>query len=123
HNVFFKKNVIVNDPAYHITTDSLQYNTGTQVATFLTMTHIKDSARRSIDASEGYYNLQTGQAEFGQRPFINDDNKSTLNAHKVYIDNHLARAEGNAIAVDSTRRTIIIANTIFQNRLNDAILA
>lgn len=122
-NVFFKKNVLVNDPGYNIKTDSLQYNTGTQVATFITMTHIKDSERRTIDTKEGYYNLKTGQAEFGQRPFINDDNKSTLNADKVYLDNNVARAEGNAVAVDSVRGTIIIANLIFQNRINEAILA
>ncbi|WP_460687055.1 OstA-like protein [Niabella aquatica] len=122
-DVFFKKNVVVTDPAYNIKTDSLQYNTGTQIATFITLTHIKDSARRSIDTREGYYNLRTGQAEFGQRPFINDDNKSTLNADKVYLDDNIARAEGNAIAVDSTRGTIIIANLIFQNRINEAILA
>lgn len=122
-DVFFKKNVIVTDPAYKITADSLQYNTVSQIATFISMTHIKDSARRSIDTKEGYYNLKTGQAEFSQRPFINDDNKSTLNADKVYLDDNIARAEGNAIAVDSVRGTIIIANTIFQNRLNEAILA
>ncbi len=122
-NVFFKKDVVVNDPAYKITADSLQYNTATEIATFISMTHIKDSARRSIDTKEGYYNLRTKQAEFGQRPFINDDNKSTLHADKVYLDDNIARAEGNAIAVDSVRGTIIIANVIFQNRLNEAILA
>ncbi|WP_346237242.1 OstA-like protein [Niabella insulamsoli] len=122
-DVYFRKNVVVTDPAYHITTDSLMYNTGTQVATFIAMTHIKDSARRSIDTRDGYYNLRTGQAEFRQRPFINDDNKSTLLADDVYLDDNIARAEGNAIAVDSTRGTIIIANRIFQNRLNEAILA
>lgn len=122
-DVFFKKNVIVNDPAYNITTDSLQYNTVTQIATFITQTHIVDSARRSIDTKEGFYNLKTGVAEFKQRPFINDDNKSTINADNIYLDDNIARAEGNAVAVDSTRGTIIIANLMFQNRLNDAILA
>ncbi|MEE6186561.1 OstA-like protein [Niabella digestorum] len=122
-DVFFKKNVLVKDPAYEITTDSLQYNTGTRIATFLTQTHIVDSARRTIDTKEGYYNLNTNQAEFRQRPFINDDNKFTLNADVVYLDDNIARAEGNAVAVDSTRGTIIIANLIFQNRLNEAVLA
>ncbi len=122
-DLYFKKNVVVTDPAYNITSDSLQYNTGTQIATFITMTHIKDSARRSIDTKEGYYNLKTGQAEFAQRPFINDDNKSTLRADRVYLDSNIARAEGNAIATDSTRGTTIIANLIFQNRMNEAILA
>ncbi len=105
---------MVKDPAYEITTDSLQYNTGTRIATFLTQTHIVDSARRTIDTKEGYYNLNTNQAEFRQRPFINDDNKFTLNADVVYLDDNIARAEGNAVAVDSTRGTIIIANLIFK---------
>lgn len=122
-DVFFKKNVVVTDPAYDIKTDSLKYNTGTRTATFITQTHIRDSADRTIDTKEGFYNLQTNQAEFRQRPFINDANKSTLNADVVYLDDNIAKAEGNAIAVDSTRGTIIIANLIFQNRLNEAILA
>src|SRR5690606_4668119 len=49
--------------------------------------------------------------------------KFTLNADVVYLDDNIARAEGNAVAVDSTRGTIIIANLIFQNRLNEAVLA
>lgn len=122
-DVFFKKNVVVKDPAYDIKTDSLKYNTGTRTATFITQTHIKDSARRTIDTRDGFYNLNTKQAEFRQRPFINDDNKSTLNADVVYLDDNIAKAEGNAVAVDSVRGTIIIANIIFQNRLNEAILA
>lgn len=122
-DVLFKKNVVVNDPAYNITTDSLQYNTGTQIATFIAQTRIVDSSKRSIDTKDGFYNLKTGQAQFGKRPFINDNNKSTLVADSIYLDNNLAKAAGNAVAVDSVRSTIIIANEIFQNRINEAILA
>lgn len=123
-DVYFKKNVVVTDPAYDIKTDSLRYNTGTQVATFITMTHIKDSARRSIDTREGFYNLKTGQAAFGQNPLIVDeDKKTTLKALNVSLDDNIARAEGNAIVVDSIRGTTIIANLIFQNRVNEAVLA
>ncbi|GAB3009603.1 hypothetical protein GCM10027051_08360 [Niabella terrae] len=122
-DVYFKKDVVVKDPAYDITTDSLWYNTGTQVARFIAQTHIRDSARRTIDTREGFYNLQTGEAEFSDRPFINDDNKTTLNADNVYLNDNIARAEGNAVVVDSVRGTIIIANLIYQNRLNEAVLA
>ncbi|HOZ85927.1 MAG TPA: OstA-like protein [Niabella sp.] len=122
-DVYFKKNVEVNDPAYKINSDSLQYNTGSQIATFIAQTSIVDSSKRSINTKEGFYNLRTGQAQFAKRPIINDNNKSTLIADSVYLDNNLARAAGNAVAVDSVRSTIIIANQILQNRLNEAILA
>ena len=123
-DVYFKKDVVVTDPAYNITTDSLRYNTGTQIATFITTTHIKDSARRSIDTKEGFYNLKTGQAAFGQSPLIVDtDKKTSLKALNVELDDNIARAEGNAIVVDSIRGTTIIANLIFQNRINEAVLA
>ncbi|MFT4093796.1 MAG: OstA-like protein [Niabella sp.] len=123
-DVYFKKNVVVTDPAYHITTDSLKYNTNTQIATFITQTHIKDSARRSIDTPDGFYNLRTGVAEFNQRSSVYDaDRKTTVTGDALSLTDSIAKATGNAIVTDSIRGTIIIANLIFQNRLSEAVLA
>lgn len=122
-DAYFKKNVVVNDPAYKIEADSLLYNTDNQIARFIAQTTIKDSANRTIKTKEGFYNLKTGEAEFGQRPFINDNNKSTITANKVSLTEKLAQAEGNAIIVDSTRSTIIIANLVYQDRITEAVLA
>lgn len=122
-DAYFKKNVVVNDPAYKIDADSLLYNTDNQIARFIAQTTIKDSANRTIKTKEGFYNLKTGEAEFGQRPFINDNNKSTITANKVSLTEKLAQAEGNAIIVDSTRSTIIIANLVYQDRITEAVLA
>ncbi|MBK8605647.1 MAG: hypothetical protein IPN82_02060 [Chitinophagaceae bacterium] len=44
-DVYFKKNVVLNDPAYKITTDSLLYNTQSQTARFIAQTLIKDSSK------------------------------------------------------------------------------
>src|ERR1044071_4784597 len=71
-DVYFKKNVVLNDPAYFIKTDSLLYNTESQMARFIAETLIKDSSGRTIETKEGSYNLQTGKAEFAQRPIIHD---------------------------------------------------
>ncbi|HUN01835.1 MAG TPA: OstA-like protein [Niabella sp.] len=122
-DAYFKRNVVVNDPAYKIEADSLLYNTDNQIARFIAQTTIKDSANRTIKTKEGFYNLKTGEAEFGQRPFINDNNKSTITANKVSLTEKLAQAEGNAIIVDSTRSTIIIANLVYQDRITEAVLA
>src|SRR5882672_3507062 len=42
-DVYFKKNVVLKDPAYNIVTDSLLYNTETQTTRFISMTTITDS--------------------------------------------------------------------------------
>lgn len=122
-DVNFIKNVVVKDPAYNIVTDSLRYNTGNQIASFITRTVIKDSANRKIVTRDGFYNLKTGEAQFGQRPLIDDGNQSTIVADSVLLNDSIAKATGNAIIVDSTRGTTIIANLVFQNRRNEAVLA
>ena len=122
-DVIFMKDVIVNDPAYNIITDSLLYNTGNQVARFITYTTIRDSANRKITTKEGFYNLKTGDAEFGQRSMVNDNNKSTVIADSLTLTEEFAQAKGNAVVVDSVRGTIIIADLIYQNRISEAVLA
>ena len=117
-DVIFMKDVKVNDPAYNITTDSLLYNTGNQVARFITYTTIRDSANRKITTKEGFYNLKTGDAEFGQRSMVNDNNKSTVIADSLTLTEEFAQAKGNAVVVDSVRGTIIIADLIYQNRIS-----
>ncbi|AHF18032.1 OstA-like protein [Niabella soli] len=122
-DVYFKKNVLVNDPAYKITTDSLLYNTESRTARFIAMTNIKDSANRSIDTKDGFYDLKTGEAQFGQRPFINDGKGTTLNADNVSLNNNIAKADGSAVLIDTVRKTTVIGNLIYQNRSTDAFLA
>ncbi|SDD10866.1 OstA-like protein [Niabella drilacis] len=122
-DVYFKKNVLVNDPGYRITTDSLLYNTENQVARFIALTHIKDSTNASMDTREGYYNLKNGDARFGQRPLINDGKGVTIEADQVSLDQGFAKAEGNAVVIDTIRKTTIIGNLIYQNRVTEAVLA
>lgn len=123
-DVYFKKNVELKDPAYYIKTDSLIYNTQSQTTRFIAETFIKDSSGRTIETKDGYYNIATGKAEFGQRPIIHDG-KTTIIANKIAFDDSLgtSQAEGNAMVVDSVQGTIMLANRIFRNNKTDAILA
>ncbi|MFT3903563.1 MAG: OstA-like protein [Niabella sp.] len=121
-DAFFSTNVKVDDPGYKITSDSLLYNTESRIARFIAPTVIKDTANRVMHTRDGFYNLQSGNAAFYQRSQIND-NKSTLIADSMALTTDIAQAQGNAIAVDSTRGTTIIANLIYQRRATDAILA
>jgi lipopolysaccharide assembly outer membrane protein LptD (OstA) len=71
-DVYFKKNVKLKDPSYDLQSDSLLYNTGTEIVRFIAETFIKDSSGRTIKTREGSYDKRTGKAEFGQSPIITD---------------------------------------------------
>ncbi|RYY21952.1 MAG: OstA family protein [Chitinophagaceae bacterium] len=79
-DVYFKKNVVLIDPQYKLKSDSLLYNSESQVATFITKTYIEDTVR-NIVTSSGYYDLKNKKAFFGKRPVINDG------ASQVIADN------------------------------------
>jgi lipopolysaccharide assembly outer membrane protein LptD (OstA) len=124
HDVYFKNNVLLTDPAYTIKTDSLLYNTQTQLTRFISQTFIKDSSGRTIETKEGYYNLATGKAEFGQRPIIHDG-KMTIIANRVAFDDStgVSQATGNVVIVDSAQGTTILAGEVFRDNKNERILA
>lgn len=123
-DVYFKNNVELKDPAYYIKTDSLLYNTASQTARFIAYTLIKDSSGRTVETREGYYNMQTGKAEFGGRPVIKDG-KLTVTANSIATDDStgISHAKGNVIIVDSVQQTTIIAGEVFSDSKRDRILA
>jgi len=119
-DVYFKKNVVLNDPAYKITTDSLLYNTQSQTARFIAQTLIKDSTGRTIETKEGFYNIGTGKAEFGGRPIIKDG-KLTITANKIINDDStgISQARGNVIIIDSVQQTTILAGEVYRDNKKD----
>lgn len=123
-DVYFKNNVELKDPAYYIKTDSLIYNTQTQTTRFIAETFIKDSSGRTIETKDGFYNLATGKAEFGQRPIIRDG-KVTITADRIAFNDSdgTSQAIGNALVRDSAQGTTIIAGNIFRDNKKDRILA
>lgn len=123
-DVYFRKNVILKDPAYYLETDSLLYNTETETARFISETFIRDSSNRTIRTSEGYYNLQTGEAEFGQRSVV-DDGSRKITGDRLYFDDStgIATATGNAVLIDSAQGLTVIANLIHHNREAESFLA
>lgn len=124
HDVYFKNNVVLTDPAYTIRTDSLLYNTQTQMTRFIAKTFIKDSSGRTIETSEGYYNLASGKAEFGQRPIVVDGPRRYV-ANRMISDDStgIIQLIGNAVVTDSVQGTTVIAGLILQDRKNEKTLA
>lgn len=124
-DVYFKKNVKMRDPQYDLDTDSLVYNSDSQIATFITKTHIKaDSGRRDIVTSEGYYDLKNKNARFGKRPVIKDGTTFVTGEDVGFDDvSGESYARGNAVFRDTAQGIAILANSLQANKKKNTLLA
>ncbi len=125
-DIYFKKNVVMKDPAYDIYTDSLLYNTQSQSTRFIAQTVIKDTSGRIIETSDGFYNMATGKAEFGRRPVIRDTKSRVyITSDRMAFNDSLqtSQAEGNVVIIDSVQGTTILAGVVWQDKKNDRMLA
>jgi lipopolysaccharide export system protein LptA len=125
-DIYFKRNVELKDPAFYIKTDSLLYNTETQTTRFIAYTYIKDSSGRIVETYEGFYNQQTGKAEFGQRPVIYDSkNRIKIIGDRVAFNDStgISQAVGRVVIIDSAQGTTILAGEVFRDNKKDRMLA
>ncbi|NML23795.1 OstA family protein [Pseudoflavitalea sp. G-6-1-2] len=114
-DVYFKRNVFLKDPAYTLKTDSLLYNTETEISTFITKTVITDTSGRTIQTREGNYDVKNKKANFGSRPIITDAKARTrIVANQIDRDDAtgINTLRGNAVYIDSAQGVSILANFI-----------
>ncbi len=102
-DVFFKKNVVLKDPGFDITTDTLQYNTYTDLTTFVSPTRILTSGRK-IKTRDGWYNLKTKKAYFGSNSVI-EDSSATIRAKDMVFDDSTGKAEFKGDVVYKSKDT------------------
>lgn len=121
---YFKEDVKLKDPQYYLESDSLLYNTNSEIATFISETYIEDSAKRTILTSEGYYDLKNKNASFGKRPVIHDG-AMTIIANSVITDDHTGMSvlTGNAVFKDSAQGVTVLANSIVSNKVTGSMVA
>lgn len=122
-DVFFKKEVELNDPKYHITADSLRYNTYFKNAYFIAPTHIV-SRDGIIDTKSGNYNLETGEAVFLDKTIYRDSSKS-ISGNKIAFDekSSIIQIEENGKFVDSIHKVIVLGNQILIDKKKNTFLA
>lgn len=124
-DMYFKKKVLLIDPEYRVTTDTLLYNTYTQISRFTVPTKIV-TGTRTIRTSEGYYDMQNKEARFGRRPVV-DDKDYTLTADDMAFDDakNYGEAQGNVVykSKDTANGLAILANNMKFNRITNSVLA
>ncbi len=124
-DAYFKKDVKLRDPQYNLDTDSLLYNTSAGLATFITKTYIKDSSGRTIETSEGYYDMRNKIARFGKRPVIKDNKGVYVTGDEINSDDATGQTviRGNAVYKDSAQNISVIANEMYSNSKTNTFLA
>lgn len=123
-DIYFKTGVDLKDPSYSLKTDSLLYNTETQIARFIAETYIKDSSGRIIRTREGYYDLAHRRAEFFSRTTI-EDKSMTASADQMASDDSskIIQLRGRAVMKDTAQGTMVLSEEMFINQKTDAFLA
>ncbi len=124
-DVYFKKDVKMKDPKFDLSTDSLLYNTESQMATFITKTFIKDSSGANIVTTEGNYDMKNKRASFGKRSVINDGKGVTVTGDYINTDDSTGETHitGNAVFIDTTQKVSILSNDLRANKKSGSFFA
>jgi lipopolysaccharide export system protein LptA len=101
-NIFFKEKVKLRNIDYRLNCDTLQYNTNTHIATFLSPTYIYADSTE-IYTEKGWYNTDTKTSVFKQNAFIKSKNQQIFGNY-LFFDNasKYARAKGGVMYTDTT---------------------
>src|SRR5690242_6690608 len=123
-DIYFKKNVKLDEPQKHIRADSLVYNMQTRQSTFISPTNIK-TPEVEVNTSNGTYDLNTGNAFFTNRATVKDSSGRSYSANTMALENKTSNTqlEGNAVIIDSAGGYTIIANQVFMNKNKNSFLA
>jgi lipopolysaccharide export system protein LptA len=123
-DIYFKKNVVLKDPSYSLKTDSLIYNTETEVARFIAETKIRDSSGKTIVTREGFYDTKNKKAEFGGRPEI-QDGAVTYTGNRIITNDstHISQIIGNAVIKDTAEGRTIVAGVVIANQSTGSFIA
>lgn len=123
-DVIFRKKVEANDPENKIYTDTLEYNTYSQLANFISPTKIISGAR-IIRTRNGNYNLGTKKGYLYERSSI-DDSTYTFIADDMAINDSLGLGEFRGNVVYTSKDTLgfdLLANNIKTDKKKSALLA
>jgi lipopolysaccharide export system protein LptA len=123
-DVIFRKKVIANDPDNFIYTDTLEYNTYSQIANFISPTKII-SGSRIIRTRNGNYNLGTKKGYMYERSSV-DDSTYTFIADDMAINDSLGLGEFRGNVVYKSKDTLgfdLLANNIKTDKKKSALLA
>ena len=123
-DVYFKKDVLLVDPSNTVKTDTLLFNTETNIATFVAPTEISGKNKQKVLTNSGFYDAKNKKTFFSGRPHI-EDSTTVLDADEIAIDDStgFSEARGTVVYKDTAQGLIIIANNLKNNKKEESFLA
>jgi len=122
-DIYFKKKVLMVDSDYTVKTDTLLFNTNTNIATFTVPTVITSGDSRKVYTSDGTYDMQNKKAYFSKRPEIHDGT-TVLIANEVASDSSgFGEARGDVVYHDTAQGINLFCNNLKTNRKEGSLLA
>jgi len=114
---FFKKEVLLINPKYTIDSDTLMFNTITEIAYFYGPTNII-SKENTIYCENGWYNTKTDKSQFSRNAWLQTKNQH-LEGDSLYYDrkNGFGKAFNNVTLIDTVKNIIIKGNYIENSEL------
>lgn len=106
----FSKNVVLKDPEYTIRTDTMRYETESEIAYFLGPTHI-ESEDFYIYCISGWFDTQNDISSLGKNSLIRTGDQN-LTADSIYYDQNigLGKAYQHVIITDTVQDMIMKGN-------------
>lgn len=122
-NVYFYGNVKMVNSEMTLETDSLLYNTGSRVSTFIAPTTIT-SGKSVVQTKKGSYDSKEKKARFEGRAKIKDSS-SVLEANDIHFDDAsgLGEAKGKVWFKDTVQNILLSGNRIYFNKIKNSFLA
>ncbi len=131
--VFFKGDVLVTDPEFTMRTDTMAFNTETQLVRFVAPTLISQRGSR-IYTEGGFYDIENNFAEFDLNPQYeregergrarkmryNGTTKEYILEGDAYIEDEKQQAQADVIRYNTdTEQTVLRGNAHFQDSTRD----
>jgi lipopolysaccharide export system protein LptA len=108
-DMYFKQNVVLTNPDFVMTCDTLQYNIISKKAIFHGPTTIVNEKDKELIYSEtGWYNTETNKAQFGKNAYLKSQNQ-LLYGDSLYYDRKLGfgKAVNNIRIIDTAEKLLI----------------
>lgn len=114
---FFKTNVLLVNPKYTIDSDTLMFNTITEIAYFFGPTNIV-SKENKIYCENGWYNTKTDKSQFSKNSWLQNKNQY-LEGDSMYYDRKIGYgvAYNNVVLIDTAKNITLKGNYIENNEL------